>query len=83
MRVITQFSTFDIDGVRHLRLWHWRQAMKQRAYEQSREDPVVKMRAEKKISFHLKQVVLLNDFFPINGDTAEKDNVKLPSRRVG
>jgi len=77
MRVITTTVTVDLDGVRHLRLYHWREAMKLRAYEQSKEDPRIKMRAERKIGFHLKQVVLLNDFFPM-GDTAEQDAQKYP-----
>lgn len=81
MRVITQLSTFNIDGIRHLRLWHWRQAMQHRVYEQSKADPVVKARAEKKIGFHLKQVQLLNDFFPIFGDTAEMDAAKQPRHK--
>lgn len=75
MRIVTTTVTVDIDGVRHLRLWHWRQAMRHRAYEQSKDDPAIKMRAEKKIGFHLKQVQLLNDFFAM-GDTAERDTLK-------
>lgn len=80
MRVITQICTFNVDGVRQLRMWHWREAMKHRAYEQSKDDPAIKMRAEKKIGFHLKQVQILNDILPM-GTTAEQDCAETPWRK--
>lgn len=49
----------DLEGLRALRLWHWQQYQAERRQMQAG-------------TFHLKQVQLLNDFFPI-GDTAEGD----------
>lgn len=79
--VVTRICTFNIAAIRNLRLYHWREVLNWRKYEQSKTDPRIKLRTEKKIGFHLKQVQALNDFFPI-GDTAEKDHIGMANRRV-
>lgn len=63
-----------LEGLRALRLYHWQVALRLRAY--AADADMRKSDSEhynKRANFHLTQVQLLNDFFPI-GDTAEHDN---------
>lgn len=63
-----------LDGMRALRLWHWQAVVRLRTYGDDAD--MRKSDSEhynKRADWHLTQVQLLNDFFPI-GDTAEHDN---------
>ena len=72
-------------GLRALRLYHWKTAVKLREWAKTYEgyNPMSKTRViqnKMKIynegsDFHMKQVQLLNEFFPPD-DTAEKDSLK-------
>jgi hypothetical protein len=64
----------QLERLRALRLWHWKQAMSWREDEQSETDVAVKAACEAQVGFHIKFVQTLNDFFPEPGDTAERDN---------
>lgn len=69
-----------IEGLRALRLWHWQAVLRLRVY--AADADMRKSDSEhynKRANFHLMQVQLLNDFFPI-GDTAEHDNAQLPPK---
>ena len=63
-----------LEGLRDLRLYHWQAVLRLRVY--AADVDMRKSDSEhynKRANFHLSQVQLLNDFFPI-GDTAERDN---------
>lgn len=68
-----------IDRLRALRLWHWQQAMKYRAYPRELEIKniqslrLVIKRYDSLAGHHLTAVQTLNEFFEI-GDTAERDD---------
>lgn len=72
--------------LRALRLWHWQGVMYRRNAQRFYEDrakspntPKAKENAEwqeRQANFHMKQVQLLNDFFPV-GDTAEIDSYQV------
>ena len=73
----------QVARLRELRLWHWREAMKQRARERRLESFIVPLpekvgQARELANFHIKQVQTLNDFFPM-GDTAERDLQLFPN----
>lgn len=62
--------------LRALRLWHWRRVLEQRSNQQlCFNDKAYKLSRSYEVSadFHLAQVQLLNEFFPV-GDTAEGDD---------
>lgn len=68
-----------LDGLRLLRLDHWLRTLELRkCADDIRRSSVAKENAnhikyyDKRANYHLSQVQLLNEFFPI-GDTAEKD----------
>lgn len=74
-RLTAYLDDEDLARLRALRLWHWQKFLHFREHE-------IKFKVEFPISsndckiladFHIKQVQLLNDFFPVD-DTAEKDN---------
>jgi len=75
---VTDKEKAMLEGLRKLRLHHWQTALKLRAYGQT---PGMRKsdtkHYDKKADFHLTQVQLLNNFFPI-GDTAEKDDNAKP-----
>mgnify|MGYP003577262532 CR=1 FL=1 len=75
MRVTATPIPTDIqEGLRALRLWHWRQCLMNRTGAESiTYDSPVKDTLNLHADFHLAQVQLLNEFFPV-GDTAEGDD---------
>ena len=65
-------------GLRALRVWHWREAMRLRKKANRQADKGVADETtihanNEKADYHIKQVQLLNEFFGI-GDTAEADD---------
>lgn len=67
-----------LDGLRELRLWHWNSVVSGRVCAGVQEllgQVEVAKTFNDSADFHLKQVQLLNDFFPID-DTAENDASK-------
>lgn len=71
---VPTMQPYIVEGLRNLRLYHWQAVLRLRRYakdcEARRSDAD---HYNKRAVFHLTQVQLLNDFFPI-GDTAERDN---------
>lgn len=68
-----------LDGLRALRLWHWKRCAEHRKKERFASKlglDGVSWSHYERANFHLKQVQLLNDFFPAPGDTAEADAAK-------
>lgn len=65
-----------VDGLRDLRLYHWQAVLRLRTYADMRKSD--SEHYHKRANFHLGQVQLLNEFFPI-GDTAERDNDNAPN----
>lgn len=67
--------------LRELRLWHWEKCQVNRRVvnlvegceHQTEYKRMVAENCHKKADFHMKQVQLLNEFFPV-GDTAEGDD---------
>lgn len=60
--------------LRALRLWHWRECLSIRDTAQQLDGPEwLKDNMNLDADFHLAQVQLLNEFFPV-GDTAEGDD---------
>lgn len=68
------------ERLRELRLWHWKQCgMHRRASVNPKRSRVLQQMNEAQADFHLKQIQTLNDFFPVIGDTAERDQQKRAS----
>lgn len=59
--------------LRALRLWHWRRCLVYRDQSRGISIPALKEISDDLADFHLKQVQLLNEFFPVD-DTAEGDD---------
>jgi hypothetical protein len=77
---VPTMQPYIVEGLRALRLHHWQAVLRLREY--AADADMRKSDSEhynKRANFHLTQVQLLNDFFPI-GDTAEHDNVQLPPK---
>ena len=73
-QLVADTDAAQLEGLRALRLYHWQAVLRLRSY--AADADMRKSDSEhynKRANFHLKQVQLLNDFFPI-GDTAEHDN---------
>lgn len=71
---VPTMQPYIVEGLRALRLYHWQAVLRLRSY--AADADMRKSDSEhynKRANFHLTQVQLLNDFFPI-GDTAERDN---------
>jgi hypothetical protein len=81
MKTVTlTISVAALNGLRALRLWHWRELLRHRARLaalDARIDVGVTPQRRRRINaegnYHLKQVQFLNDLFPEPGDTAERD----------
>ena len=71
---VPTMQPYIVEGLRALRLHHWQAVLNLRSYaadaDMRKSDS---KHYNKRADFHLTQVQLLNDFFPI-GDTAERDN---------
>lgn len=71
---VPTMQPYIVAGLRALRLYHWQAVLNLRSYaadaDMRKSDS---KHYNKRADFHLTQVQLLNDFFPI-GDTAERDN---------
>lgn len=69
-------SPATLAALRALRLWHWRKVTHNRHEARVQELHGRNMSAKNlnlTADFHLKQVQVLNEFFPELGDTAERD----------
>lgn len=85
MTTLIPISPTSLNRLRELRLWHWRQFIKLGKWAHGHENASPQFNSPKRVqlaktfregsNFHIMQVQLLNDFFPID-DTAEKDDSK-------
>jgi hypothetical protein len=74
-----EISFNTVKRLRKLRLWHWRQCLRNRTASETAakaDDPVsqaAKAFYDARANHHIRAVQALNDFFPEIGDTAEND----------
>ena len=73
---VPTMQPYIVEGLRALRLYHWQTVLRLRSY--AADADMRKSDSEhynKRANFHMTQVQLLNDFFPVGDDvTKDADN---------